>query len=334
MEADHAGGGSFLLGDALGMFDAASNGDEEGVDDVLGVGGGESYYRAKASVALADAGSGDGGRGFLLFRPSSHLFAMDFPETQWLVRGLVPEEAVTFISGEPKTAKTWHGLELAVAIATATKAFGEFWVPRPRNVHLVLVESSEREARNRLRAIGASRGLSPEQTTARISYSCRPELDLRQEEDVQRLVGSVLATTDDCGLLLLDPLRDLHTGKENEADSMAPVMRNLRRIRGALKCAVGVIHHSRKGGDGDSGRPGQRMRGSSVIHATADAGIYLHDHKGDGSTHWVSKVQGEIRNGKSAGAFWSRLDITDNEEGEGGWPCWKATVTGSVQLPP
>lgn len=260
-----------------------------------------------------------------LMGAASGLFSETFPETPWLVRGLLQQVGVCFLAGEPKTAKTWHAMELALAVATSTKAFGEFQVPRPRDVCLFLVESDRRESRNRLRALSAAREMDPEVASQRIRISCRQSLNLGDPIQVAQLIASVQMMTSDCGLLVLDCLRDLHTGKENEADSMAPVMQALRALREILKCCIVVVHHSRKSGEGDNGRPGQRMRGSSVIHATGDAGLYLHDHKGDGQSHWISKVQSETRDVRSAGTFWTRLDVDDDDGGEAIHARWEVS---------
>lgn len=231
------------------------------------------------------------------------------PDTQplWLVEGLLPEAGVCVIAGEPKSTKTWAAIELAVALATATPAFGEFEVKTKRKVGLFLVEDSKRSVRTRLRVMAESRGASPEDLRGNVLTICRGSLNLSTHTDAAELVESVRGLG--LALLVLDPLRDLHHGDENDSTEMARVMTELRWIRDELGCSVLFVHHSGKASKDTAGRrPGQRMRGSSAVHGAVDAGIYLSDTKTDLQSYWTNRVSVEIKEGAGAGL----IDLTLN----------------------
>lgn len=284
--------------------------------------------RARADLAAVGVGhagfgaDGDSPRPF--FSPAAELFSRTFPSTPWQVRGLLTDRAVFAVAGEPKTAKTWAALEIAMALGTGTRAFGELEaVGGPRAVALFMVEDDAQSTRNRLRALAASRGLAPEAACARLHVENLAALDVRNPEHLARLVASVRAIPEPVAAVVLDPLRDVHTAEENSSTEMAEVMRALRALRTVLGCAVVFIHHSHKSGaEGKGRRPGQRMRGSSAIHGAVDGGLYLLDLTGNLETEWVMKAQAEVKRARSAGFFSLTLTVEDDANGEAvaaGW---------------
>src|SRR5581483_4360325 len=101
------------------------------------------------------------------------------------------------------------------------------------------------------------------------------------------LIASCRSLSEPPALLVLDPLRDLHSAKEDKSDVMAPVMSRLRLVRDLLGCAVVFVHHASKAGEVTSARrPGQRMRGSGVVHASVDGGLYLSNLDTDGTSRF------------------------------------------------
>lgn len=250
----------------------------------------------------------------LFMQPASHLFDLTFADTPWLVRGLVTEGDVFCVAGEPKTSKTWAVMELAMAIATRTRAFGEFYVPgQARRVALFLVEDKARATRNRLRALAAGRGMDPKTATENLFVENLVSLNLRDLADLANIVASVRALGP-IAALVLDPMRDLHDAEENDSKEMKSVMASIRILRSVLGCAVVFTHHMNKESkEKATDRPAHRMRGSTVIHGAIDAGLYLYGLTGNQETEWVNKAQSEVKAAKSAGFFTLKLAVEDNE---------------------
>jgi hypothetical protein len=245
------------------------------------------------------------------------------PAPRWLARNLITAESVCAISSEPKSAKTWLGGELALSMASGTPAAGAFAVDAPCSVLYLFAEDDQGAVQVRFEALAKSKGLDPGgQWIHRLAAEPSGRaLDLRHGIDLCTLVASVWRheqrTAQKVGAVFLDPLSDLHSGKENERDSMAPLMRALRKIaKQILKCSIVFVHHSAKSNaESKSRRQGQKMRGSSAIHGAVDCGIYLDDLRGDGKTEFVNRMTSEVKSARGAGVVDLTLRIVDDADG-------------------
>lgn len=276
-------------------------------------------WKAALAVALADVrnalGTSHNGARAPLFSDASDLFAREFPSTPWLVDGLITRGGVAQLGAEPKSGKTWIATEIAVAIATGTKVCGEFFAQRGA-VAYFYAEDLDKQVRNRIRSLLDGRGLAT--LPSGMLHVCPrgSTLDVTKDDDLAWIIASArqLGPID---LLVLDPLRDIHTGKENESDDMANVMRRLKVLGIVLGCTVMFAHHAGKpNADSKDRRPGQRARGSGAIHGSTDSGIYLGLRGGDGVGLFVLGVDSEVKGARSAGHFNIELTITDDAQGE------------------
>lgn len=277
----------------------------------------EPLVKARQELALHGVGSDETPQ-TLTFSCAADLAHKTFPATPWLVRGVLTQRSLTVVGGEPKTTKTWAALELGMALATGTRAFGELpTAVEPAPVALFMAEDSEQSLRNRLRALAASRGLSMERACKRLYHRNLTPLDITKEEDLARFVAGVRDLPEQPVAVILDPLRDLHTADENDSTAMSKVMHSLRALRGVLGCAVIFVHHASKATESSKNRrPGQRMRGSSVVHGAVDGGLYLVDLSGNLETEWTNTAHAEVKAARSAGTFSLTLTVDDDDAGE------------------
>jgi hypothetical protein len=251
---------------------------------------------------------------------ASDLFSRAFPSTPWLLQGLVTENAVACIGGEPKTTKTWCGLDMLMSIATRTPAFGEFKAVGPaRGVALYLVEDSAQSTRNRLRSLAHARALSPEDACRLMFVRNRVQLDLRNLDDMARIVASVRRLPVPVAAIMLDPLRDIiGDTDENSASEMSAVTHALRVVREVLGVAVVFVHHAAKqGADSRGRRGGQKLRGSSALHGAVDCGLYLSDLKTNGANQWSNRAEVEVKAARARGGFLLTLDVRDDSDENG-----------------
>ena len=243
------------------------------------------------------------------------LLGEELTAPQWLVTGLITRGGTAMIGGLPKAAKkTWLATEIAVAVATGTKVCGEFFA-QLGTVRYFYAEDTRRQIRNRIRALleGAGRAMPIERLYLEPRGSF---LDVMRHEDLAWIVASCrrLGKLD---LLVLDPLRDIHSGEEDKSDSMREVMRRMRLLGELLGCTVLVVHHAGKPSEANAKRGGgQRLRGSGSIHGSVDSGIYFLDCTGDGVGTFKNTVESEIKGARSAGIFTLALQITDDDSGE------------------
>jgi hypothetical protein len=278
---------------------------------------------AQALADLVDAGvaakpEGSPRRRFFT-RTGRNLIESTPPPTPWLVRGVLVAHGVQAIAAEPKNAKTWISVELAMAVASSSPAFGHFpTIGAAAHVALFQAEDAERSTRAKLRSLGAWRGFAADELAAvveRVHVESLGSANLRHFDDLACIVASVRALHAPIALLVLDPLRDLHDADENDSKSMAEVAAALRALRTVLGCAVLFVHHSSKTNENTGKRRGgQRMRGSSVLHGAVDGGLYLDAPTGNLSTEWTTKAHAEIKGARSAGAFTLTLRVLEDDE--------------------
>jgi RecA-family ATPase len=197
------------------------------------------------------------------------------PEHRWLVDALWAEEGVGFIGGNPKSLKSWIGLDLAVSVASGTPCLGRFRVRRPGPALVYLAEDRTDVVRERLEALAASRGLLFGGLDVLVITTPAIRLDLA--EHCARLEATLVEHRP--RLLLLDPFVRLHRADENSAQEVAAILASLRELQRRHHLAITVVHHTRK--NGGSRQPGQALRGSGDFHAWADSALYLsHEQAG------------------------------------------------------
>ncbi len=190
----------------------------------------------------------------------------------WLVEGLWSEQAVGIVGGEPKCGKSFLALDLAVAVASGTKALRRFPVKTPGPVLLYAAEDALPIVRERLEGIARAAGVTL--TTLDIHVITEAALRLDTARDRERLHDTVAMVQP--RLLVLDPFVRLHRIDENTAGEVVPILASLRELQRAHQTAVVLVHHSRKGAG--RMRAGQALRGSSELHAWGDSNLYLRRH--------------------------------------------------------
>lgn len=188
----------------------------------------------------------------------------------WLIEDLWLDRALGFVAGIPKSMKSMLTLHLAFHVAQGLP-FLTKKVHKQGVVLLVQEEDNDHIIRKRLSVYQGQVGpnlriWTPGITNAHIRLDTESGIELLDAE-VQRIQPV---------LVILDPLANMHSlENENDAASMNRMLENLRHLRDLRKCSVMVVHHLRKEGAGDSGSFGQRMRGSSVLHAKSETALYM-----------------------------------------------------------
>lgn len=180
----------------------------------------------------------------------------------WLVEELWSWRAVGLLAGCPKSNKTWAAIDIAISVASGTKALENFPVPKPGRVVFFAAEDPQVFLRERFEAIAARRGLAFK--TLDVHLIDVPVMRLDDARDQLRLIHTLETLRP--RLLVLDPLVRIHTMEENSASEISVLLSFLRSIERKLETAVLLVHHTRK--DAGSGtQPGQTLRGSSDLWA-------------------------------------------------------------------
>lgn len=187
----------------------------------------------------------------------------------WLVEGLWSEEAVGILGGEPKCGKSFLALDLAVAVASGTKALRRFPVTTPGPVLLYAAEDALPIVRHRLEGIAQAAGVTLRALDVHVMTEAVVRLDTPRDRERLRDTVAILQPR----LLVLDPFVRLHRIDENAASEVVPILASLRNLQRRHKTAVVLVHHARKGAG--RMRAGQALRGSSELHAWGDSNLYL-----------------------------------------------------------
>jgi hypothetical protein len=225
----------------------------------------------------------------------------DEDDEEWLVNGLVPLHGLTILGGNPKSGKTLFALDLCLAVATRSAFFGR--ETSEAAFLFVTEEGTPGETRKRFRRLIASRGVPT--LPGRIIHRRGVRFD---DPRSWRQVRDALARLEQPTLLVLDPLRDMLEGDENDSKTISAVARAIHAIlRDFDHVTVVLLHHLTKRGDGDGG---QRLRGSSALWATADCTLILKtdpipdDTAEAGDVELRGSVSVEPRNAQRGRFFW------------------------------
>ncbi len=191
----------------------------------------------------------------------------------WLVEGIWPEEGCGFFAGEPKTKKSWFVLALALAIVAGVSFLGHS-VSQGR-VILFDEENNRRALRDRVRRLAAGMSVSTSGLDdLMVAGPGQLRLDRPEAMDgLRELVARVRPK-----LVILDPFVRFHRGNEKDAESMSPMLSDLRDIQRKFGTSIIIVHHLRKQGQVKASL-GQRMRGSSDLHGWLDAAVYFESSK-------------------------------------------------------
>lgn len=242
----------------------------------------------------------------------SSLVQVPLSRPRWLVQDLWTEGGCGFISGAPKSYKSWMALDFAVSVSTATPwmGFEQHRVRKARPVLYVQEEDDLRLVMSRLANVleakaphlhwhgrlevarTETQGPTPRATkgsgllpSVRVSWD-GPQGDVPLAVHVQ---GGFVASdpgwqawlTDTVAegqfaLVVIDTLGttagDVDT--DRSGDLMTKILRPLKAVAQQHGTAVCMVHHNRKSnGDGKT-RAGNEMLGSVALHAWVDCAIY------------------------------------------------------------
>ena len=195
------------------------------------------------------------------------------PSVKWIVEGLIPRPGMAMLLGPPKAGKSFLALDIANRVAAGDPVLGH--ISHPSNVLYIQLDTSEAVWRDRI--------LCLEQA----GYdSKRPRMFMVHPEDEARPLNVMTASgaafirealqASRAELVVLDVLRECHTGDENDSTEMKKVFDELARLFAGR--SVLFVHHTRKiSSDSEKLDPVSVARGSSYLTGKMDAYWLLYD---------------------------------------------------------
>lgn len=238
-------------------------------------------------------------------RPSpTNLFVLvaNLKPPTWLIRDILTEGAVGFIAGQPKSFKSWAGLDMALSVASGQPFLGHFMVEKPGPTLYLQEEDSAPLVKSRLGKVWPSK-ISDKIGLENGQIVWHPPTEYEGVVngdgcDIDAYIGNTFTISDESWqswldeqlaikaekveggyrLIVMDPLM-MMAGEveENRAQEMTTkIFRPLKELARKWNVAIQMIHHMKKS-DPKAGpqRGGQMLLGSVANHAWAEDSLYF-----------------------------------------------------------
>ena len=220
------------------------------------------------------------------------------PRPKWLVKNIWTIGGCGFISGAPKSYKSWLGLDIAVSVATGASFLGEYAVPKPSPVLYLQEEDDLLLVMERLSYITESKvpdlywqgqithttGSQFRWTPPRSSIPIAMQVQTgftSSDEGWQAWLDEQIVNHG-FKLVVIDTLGttagDVDTDKAQVL--MERMLRPLKVLAKKHNTAIVIIHHNKK--NSGEGRAGNDMLGSVALHAWVDCAIYARSRDASG----------------------------------------------------
>jgi AAA domain len=172
-------------------------------------------------------------------------------QPRWLVEPLWPADAYGVLAADIKAGKTWAALDLAVSVACGLPWFGRFPCPTPGGVLVFLGEGGERAMVRRIQAIAAHKGADPDLVAERLRLCFRVPHLAAPGAGAELLAVERELSAHPAALVILDPLYLAAGGASGSSlYDMGAVLQAIQGVCQAAGCALMVVTHWKKTGDG------------------------------------------------------------------------------------
>lgn len=195
----------------------------------------------------------------------SEIYQKEFPEEEWIVDKILPEEGIIGIIGEAGAFKSLFTQYLTKCLITKETILGQFEVKKECNILFIDKENRLRRTQKRLLAFGVP-------STERIRFIESPgDFNLENEEFIKFIIDEIEEYR--INLIFVDAFVDVFEGNENDAIETRKALDKLKQL--APQGTFIVIHHSSKPIPRYRRTALQSTRGSSNIAAQFEAQFYF-----------------------------------------------------------
>ena len=191
------------------------------------------------------------------------------PPVDWEVEPLIATGDRVVLYGEFGSMKSWLLLNLGLYLAAGTPWLGKFPISKPKHVLYLDEEMNERTLRRRIKRLAEGAGLHEQALEFRAMSRAGVTFDAL---GAQMLLAALKTSQFDPEVIIVESLRRVLVGSENEAKDVGAFWRNVQPILTAGKTMI-ISHHMRKPNALGNNAPRDRASGSTDILAGADAGF-------------------------------------------------------------
>jgi AAA domain len=190
----------------------------------------------------------------------------ELPAPDWLVEPLISNGSRVVVYGAWGSYKSWGLLDLGLHLATGQAWLGKFPISSARRVLYVDEEMSQRVLRRRIKRLAL--GMGP--ITDRSMFRALSRHGVRLNPHGTTLLLDGLKTTAfDPEVVIIETLRRVFEGNENEAKDVAEFWRGVEPIVQPGKTLI-ISHHMRKPSPNGSNPTRHQASGSTDIMAGVD----------------------------------------------------------------
>lgn len=241
------------------------------------------------------------------------LVSKPIPRPQWLIKDIWTKGGCGFISGAPKSYKSWMAIDMAVSVATGKPFLNQdqFKVNTPGKVLYLQEEDDLLLVMERMQTI--TEGKSPEHywggqvkyrndtliwegPVAPMPIGMHVQTGfIASDEGWQSWLDEVIEEND-FALVIIDTLGT--TAGDIDTDSSGEMMNRLLKPLKVLaqkhRTSICIVHHNKK--SAGVGRAGNDMLGSVALHAWVDCALYARskDAKGEVAIEREAKLAQDI----------------------------------------
>jgi KaiC/GvpD/RAD55 family RecA-like ATPase len=201
---------------------------------------------------------------------ASDLLKTEFPKSDDIIQGIMPEKSKAIISGPAKIGKTFFSFGLGIGLGCGKNVMG-FTIPRARRVLYCQAEMSERALQKRLVRMLASFPHDPE--LLRENLLLCNERSLKIQTAAARIEAAIAAHKPE--VLFFDPLYKYNIADENSTQEMGRFFDPLDNLIEKYGISTVLTHHHGKGTGEFLVTPAHANRGASTIADWPDSLLTL-----------------------------------------------------------
>lgn len=192
------------------------------------------------------------------------------PPRDYLITDFLPTKIPFMLSGEGGTGKSYMALQMAICVAACDSFLG-YEIKQNQGVLCVFAEDDSEELHRRLYSIldglqadGVIVDMEKLRVNLKMVSAVGAGIRLIQSNNqttIQTLNVNALTTVikdNNINLAILDPLRTLTDGSENDNSTQNHFIHAIETIRNSTGCSIGLIHHTAK-------NAGNGARGASAF---------------------------------------------------------------------
>ena len=227
----------------------------------------------------------------------TRIMSVEIPDDKFLVDDLIPKGCV-FLSGAPKSFKSYISLHLIDCLASGKPLFNKFEVTRRRKTLVMDRENLMWSVKDRILQVSNGFNNMVDYLDIRTSFANK---EFRDE-----LISFIKKNNYE--VIILDSFRRFYTGNENDSALISEFFTFIDELKD-LGCSIICIHHFNKNINANGSG---KIRGSSDIVAYYDANINI-SKKLDGGVNILELEQTECRLGKEISPF--EVNVIEKEDG-------------------